>query len=137
MELKTNDLTADVFLDLYTSVGWEPPCREQVETALRGSVAAFTVEENGLPVGMARLIGDSGMSFYIKDFAVRPSWQGKGIGSLLIHEMERYIRDNISPDWAVSLELISTREAVSFYRKMGFEERPCDWDGPGMFKMLR
>ena len=48
MELKINELTADVFLDLYISVGWEPPFREQVETALRGSVAAFTVKENGL-----------------------------------------------------------------------------------------
>ena len=137
MELGINDLTVDVFLDLYTSVGWEPPCREQVETALRGSVAAFTFVEDGRPVAMARLIGDGGMSFYIKDFAVRPSCQGKGIGALLIHVLEGYIRESISPDWAVSLELISTREAVSFYRKMGFEERPCDWNGPGMFKMLR
>jgi GNAT superfamily N-acetyltransferase len=137
MELGINDLTVDVFLDLYTSVGWEPPLREQVETALRGSIAAFTAMEGGQAVGMVRLIGDGGMSFYIKDFAVRPSWQGKGIGSVLIHALEEYIRENISPGWAVSLELISTIEAVSFYRKMGFEERPCDWDGPGMFKMLR
>ena len=137
MELKINELAADVFLDLYASVGWEPPRREQVETALRGSIAAFTAMEGGQAVGMVRLIGDGGMSFYIKDFAVRPSWQGKGIGSVLIHALEEYIRENISPGWAVSLELISTREAVSFYRKMGFEERPCDWDGPGMLKMLR
>ena len=137
MELKINELAADVFLDLYASVGWEPPRREQVETALRGSIAAFTAMEGGQAVGMVRLIGDGGMSFYIKDFAVRPSWQGKGIGSVLIHALEEYIRENISPGWAVSLELISTREAVSFYRKMGFEERPCEWDGPGMMKMLR
>ena len=38
---------------------------------------------------------------------------------------------------AVSLELISTKEALPFYRRMGFEERPCEWDGPGMMKMLR
>ena len=41
------------------------------------------------------------------------------------------------PGWAVSLELISTKEALPFYRKMGFEERPCERDGPGMLKMLR
>lgn len=37
----------------------------------------------------------------------------------------------------VSLELISTLEAQAFYEKMGFEPRPCDWNGPGMFKMIR
>lgn len=35
------------------------------------------------------------------------------------------------------LELISTQEAVEFYKRQGFEERPCDWDGPGMFQMVR
>ena len=24
-----------------------------------------------------------------------------------------------------------------FYERHGFEQRPCAWDGPGMFKMLR
>ena len=86
---------------------------------------------------MARLIGDGGMSFYIKDFAVLPSHQGKGIGTELIRAVERYIRDIVDPGWAVSLELISTKEAVPFYKRMGFEERPCEWDGPGMMKMLR
>ena len=37
----------------------------------------------------------------------------------------------------VSLELISTKEALPFYRRMGFEERTCERDGPGMMEMLR
>lgn len=51
--------------------------------------------------------------------------------------MDKYIIESIVPDWAVSLELIDTKEAVPFYKKKGFEERPCEWDGPGMFKMIR
>lgn len=35
------------------------------------------------------------------------------------------------------MELISSKEAVGFYQKHGFEKRPCEWDGPGMFKMIR
>lgn len=27
--------------------------------------------------------------------------------------------------------------SVGFYQKHGFEERPCDRDGSGMFKMIR
>uniref|UniRef100_UPI0038706ACB GNAT family N-acetyltransferase n=1 Tax=Ruminococcus sp. TaxID=41978 RepID=UPI0038706ACB len=77
------------------------------------------------------------MSFYIKDFAVVPAYQSKGVGTLLLNALEDYIKEHIAPDWAVSLELISSKEAVGFYQKHGFEERPCDWDGPGMFKMIR
>ena len=121
LEIKANILTAEIFLELYTSVGWEPPCEAQVRTALQNSLATFAAFENGKPVGMARLIGDGGMSFYIKDFAILPSYQGKGIGTKLIAALEKYIRDTVAPGWAVSLELISTKEAVPFYKRLGFE----------------
>lgn len=137
MKVEINTLTPEMFLELYSSVGWEPPCIEQVREALTNTIATFTVYDNQQAVGMVRLIGDGGMSFYIKDFAVIPSYQSKGVGTLLMESMEKYIRESISSDWAVSLELISTKEAVSFYKKNGFEERPCEWDGPGMFKMIR
>lgn len=137
MEVKVNTLTPEMFLLLYKSVGWDAPCMEQVTTALNNTIATFTAYDNEKAVGMVRLIGDGGMSFYIKDFAVIPSYQSKGAGSLLMENLEKYIKENIAPDWAVSLELISTKEAVPFYKKKGFEERPCEWDGPGMFKMIR
>lgn len=137
MEVKVNKLTPELFLDLYTSVGWEAPVIQQVKEALKNTLATFTAYENNNAVGMVRLIGDGGMSFYIKDFAIIPSFQSKGVGTILIESIERYIKENIDENWAVSLELISTKEAVEFYKKNGFEERPCEWDGPGMFKMIR
>lgn len=137
MEVRINQLTPELFLDLYTSVGWEAPAVQQVKEALKNSLATFTAYENHDAVGMVRLLGDGGLSFYIKDFAVIPSFQSKGAGTILMESVERYIRENIDENWAVSLELISTKEAVDFYKKNGFEERPCAWDGPGMFKMIR
>lgn len=134
---KINVLTPELFWRLYTSVGWEPPGLEQIEAALRGSVATFCAYDGETPVGMARLLGDGGMSFYIKDFAVLPAYQGKGVGRLLMNAMEEHIMASIPDDWAVSLELISSKGREPFYEKFGFEQRPCDWDGAGMFKMLR
>ena len=137
MTVKQDALTPSVFLELYRSVGWDAPGLDQITMALENSFATFCVYDGGQPVGMARLLGDGGMSFYIKDFAVRPEYQGKGIGRLLMNAMEEYIRSRLPDGWAVSLELISSKGREPFYEKFGFEQRPCDWDGAGMFKMLR
>ena len=137
MDVRVNTLNVELFLELYTSVGWEPPCKAQIEKALQNTIATFVAYDGDSAVGMVRLIGDGGMSFYIKDFVVLPICQGKGVGRSLIEAIESYIRKHIDKEWAVSLELISTVEAQNFYEKMGFEARPCEWDGPGMFKMIR
>lgn len=137
MEVRINELNAELFLELYTSVGWEPPCRQQVEKALENTLATFVAYNADTAVGMVRLIGDEGMSFYIKELAVLPACQRNGVGRLLLEAVECYIRQLIDRKWAVSLELISTPQAQKFYEKMGFEVRPCAWDGPGMLKMIR
>ncbi len=137
MEIRANTLTPELFLALYRSVGWEPPCIEQAQTALQNTLATFTCYDGDRPVGMARVIGDGGMSFYIKDFAVVPSSQGKGVGKCLLTALEQYVKECKPLEWAVSLELISSKDAVDFYERFGFEKRPCDGVGPGMFKMIR
>lgn len=137
MEIRVNELTPELFLELYRSVGWEPPGIQQVSAALAHTLAAFTCYDGAHPVGMVRVIGDGGMSFYIKDFAVLPAYQGRGVGRCLLAALEDYVRECKHRDWAVSLELMSVREAVGFYKKYGFEECPNHWDGPGMLKMIR
>ena len=42
IQISRNTLTADLFLSLYSAVGWEAPCRAQVERALAHTWAAFT-----------------------------------------------------------------------------------------------
>lgn len=126
MEVKINKLTPKLFLELYTSVGWETPVIQQVKEALKNTLVTFTVYENNHAVGMVRLIGDGGMSFYIKDFAVIPSFQFKGVGTILLESIERYIKENIDENWAVSLELISTKEAVEFYKRKALKKDPAN-----------
>lgn len=137
MNVKNNTLYPELFLELYRSVGWEAPGLDQITIALEHSFVTFCAYDGELAVGMARLLGDGGMSFYIKDFAVRPEYQGKGVGHLLMTAIEEYIMSHIPNGWAVSLELISSKGREPFYEKFGFEQRPCDWDGAGMFKMVR
>ena len=136
MTVQINELSPDLYLCLYRSVGWDAPGLDQIEKALEGSLATFCACDGDMPVGMARLIGDGGMSFYIKDFAVLPDYQGQGVGRALMNAMESWIEKQLKPGWAVSLELISSKGKESFYAKFGFEQRPNDWDGAGMMKMV-
>ncbi len=48
MEVQVNTLTPELFLELYTSVGWEPPCIAQVKKALENTIATFTAYDNGI-----------------------------------------------------------------------------------------
>lgn len=137
MEVKNNELNAKQFLEIYNSVGWEAPTFNQVECALKNSTAVFSLEIEGKPIDMVRIIGDGGMSFYIKDFAIIPEYQNQGLGSILLDEVENYIKTSLPSGWAVSLELISSQQGQAFYEKHGFEPRPNDWDGPGMMKMIQ
>ncbi len=98
MKIEINTLTPKLFLEMYTSVGWEPPYVEQIKKALANTIASFTAFDGAQAVGMARLIGDKGMSFYIKDFAVIPPYQSRGVGTLLINALEKYVKDSISSD---------------------------------------
>ena len=68
-------LTPKLFESLYRTVGWESPCIDQIETALNNSYAKFVAYDGDKPVGMVRIIGDGGMSFYIKDYDVIPEYR--------------------------------------------------------------
>lgn len=68
IEIKINTLTPEFFLELYKSVSWEAHWIEQVRIAPENTIATFICYDD-YPVGMVRVMGDGGMSFYIKDFS--------------------------------------------------------------------
>lgn len=47
MEVQVNTLTPKLFLELYTSVGWETPCTAQVKKDLENTIETFTAYDNG------------------------------------------------------------------------------------------
>jgi GNAT superfamily N-acetyltransferase len=136
IEIKENILTASEFIYMYNSVGWIAPAAEQTTHALARTLCTFSAFHDGKLAGMGRLLGDCAMSFYVKDVAIIPEYQGRGIGEKLVEHMITYIKKQLPPGWKVSLELISSKGKEGFYRKFGFAERPSDFDGAGMFMMV-
>jgi GNAT superfamily N-acetyltransferase len=136
IKIKENRLTASQFNFLFGSVGWIAPAEKQTVKALENTLCTFSVFYDDTLVGMGRLLGDYAMSYYVKDVAILPEYQGKGIGKKLMEHMIAYVKTQIPQGWRVSLELISSKGKEGFYSKLGFEGRPSNADGAGMFIMI-
>ena len=136
MTILENQLTVSDFSHLFQSAGWGCPCEKMIQVSLEKSYATFSVEEDGKVIGMARLLGDGGMAFYLKDFVILPEFQGQGIGKALLEYVENFIKNELEDGWTTCLELMSAKGKEEFYKKRGFEERPTETGGAGMHKML-
>lgn len=78
--------TREELVDLYQSVGWTAYTRDPdlLVRALDGSSAVFTVRDDGLLVGLARVLTDGASVAYLQDLLVRPDHQRLGVGGALI-----------------------------------------------------
>lgn len=120
LEIKHNKLTADEFIYLWESVWDGTPTREQVELALTNSIFAVSLYDEGKAVAMARMIGDMGLCYYIKDVVVHPDYQQQGIGRLLINELLSFIKANGISGTEIFVELCAMPDKIPFYEKFGF-----------------
>ena len=137
MKILENVLTVADFIKLYESTGWGKKCEDIVQVSLENSYVTFAVVEEENVIGMARLLGDGGMAFYLKDFVILPEFQGKGIGKELLDYVQNYIRNQLKDGWQTKLELMSAKGKEEFYKKFGFEERTSKYLGAGMAKMIQ
>ena len=137
MRIEVNTLNPAQFKRLYESVEWVSPDIRQIKIALGKSLATFSVFVDDRLVGMARLLGDGAMSFYIRDLVIHPEYQGQDLGKQLVEYMEEYILKQIEESWMVSLELICPKSNIGFYSKLGFEESSVALDSSMMLKMIR
>ena len=120
MEIRENEFDADAFMLLWNAVWDGCPSREQVTAALAHSIYRAAVYDGDRIVGMARMIGDLGMCYYIKDVIVHPDYQGRGVGRMLIETMLTFIRTHGVPGTDIAVELCAMPDKMAFYEKFGF-----------------
>lgn len=120
LTVKYNELTAAQFIELWESVWGDAPTVEQTELAMAHTLFRISVWDGERIVAMARMNGDMGLGYYIKDVAVRPEYQRRGIGRLLMKELFRFINDHGVKGTGVFVELCAEPDKAPFYRKAGF-----------------
>ena len=118
------------FMRMREAVGWRNPPGEAVVRGLEGSLYGVVARVNGNDVGMARVVGDGAITFYIQDVVVVPDYQGQGIGDGLMKRVMKYIESHASENAVIGLMSAVGKE--EFYIRYGFTRRPTDRLGCGM-----
>ncbi|HOA96309.1 MAG TPA: GNAT family N-acetyltransferase [Acetivibrio saccincola] len=118
------------YIDLRKAVGWKILDIEYIEKGLSNSLFCVCAQMENEVIGMARVIGDGSICFYIQDVIVKPQYQSLGVGKMLMESVMSYISKNDAE--GAGIGLMSTKGKEGFYEKFGFWRRPNDNYGHGM-----
>jgi len=111
------------YRSLCRAVGWDEfinvdAARASLVNSLYHVVALY---DEGV-IGMARVVGDGALFFYIQDVIVVPAHQGRGVGALLMGRVMDYLRGH-APEKAF-VGLFAVEGTLPFYARYGFAVDP-------------
>ena len=124
--------TVDEFSSLRRKIGWKTGDFDMVKKSLDNSLFHVVIRDELKLIGMARIIGDGSMYFYIQDVVVDPDYQNKGIGSLLMEQIEGYLKRYARK--GATIGLLAAKGKEDFYTRFEYTQRPNDSLGHGMCK---
>lgn len=107
-------------LGLYASVGWTAYTDDPaaLRNGFANSLLTLAAYEEAALAGLIRVVEDGHTIVFVQDILVRPQFQRRGIGSVLLQAvLNRYagVRQ-------IELFTDDTPETAAFYRSMGFRE---------------
>lgn len=127
--------TAKEYITLRCEVGWDNVDLVVVQKSLDSSLFHVSIRDDEKLIGMARVVGDGFMYFYIQDVVVTPEYQGRGIGRMLMNRVESYLFKTCQVGSTIGLLAAHGKEA--FYRSYGYIERDGVNLGKGMCRFVR
>jgi len=106
--------------DLCASVGWSRRDPVLISKALNFSLSVVSAWDKETMVGFARATGDQVFNATIWDVAVRPSYQKRGVGRLLMIELLKDLDSYGIP----LITLYADPGTDGFYKRFGFSTDP-------------
>jgi len=105
---------------LRIEAGMSPKTPEAARKGLPNTLYGVSLRHGGEVIGMGRIIGDGGCFYTVVDIAVKPAYQGKGLGKRIMTALDAWLRANAQPSAYVTL--VADGEARHLYAKYGFVE---------------
>lgn len=93
MKILENINNVKEFNELYDAVGWGS-YEDSISTkALQNTFYSVSIYDNDNIIGYGRIIGDSVVFLYIHDIMVKPEYQNKGIGKIIMNKLLEKINE--------------------------------------------
>lgn len=115
--------------EIFETTGWNSAYKadwKELSKALDNSWYVVTAYQGKVLVGIGRVVSDGVLYAMIYDMIVKPSHQGRGIGTTLLQKLVNMCKAAGVRD----IQLFSARGKAQFYGERGFVQRPAD--APGM-----
>lgn len=132
IKLLENLKNVEEYNKLFDEVGWGSYDRKVSKLALENSLYTVSIYDDDKIVGFGRLIGDGVCYFYIHDVMVLPSYQKKGIGTMIIDKLKNKVSEYKKINPYLRLYLGASLGKEEFYKKCGFITREEAGLGSGM-----
>ena len=120
----TRNISIEQVIELYKANQWssaEKP--NQLYNGLMNSHSLITAWDNNRLVGLGNAISDGFLVVYYPHMLVLPTYQGQGVGKMILDKMQEIYRD-------FHMQMLTADgRAIDFYKKMVLKKRekpsPC------------
>lgn len=118
--IEYDKITLEEYIDILNSVGWKIPAERLLKISLKsGKNVKFIL--NNETIGIARFVTDGGYAGLLMDVVVKPEYQGKGYGKLLIESLLLHIKKDLLDSEEMMIQLLCAPGKQDFYSKFGFK----------------
>lgn len=128
MQIKTK-ISGEEFNIMRSYVNWKDTSIKQLDKALENSMIVVGIYENDELVSMGRLVGDYYFKALLSDIIVKPDYQKRGYGKIVVTKLLELAKENMNQGDILCIEGCPTKGNVDFYLKCGFKYKPEIQDG--------
>ena len=122
-------ITPQEFYEMRKSVNWKDIKLEQLDKALKYTMIVIGVYEENKIVAMGRLVGDYTCRGLLTDIIVKPEYQKKGYGKVVVTNIIEKCKKNLNANDKLCIEASPTAGNRDFYINCGLKYKPQVQDG--------
>lgn len=123
LSIKENNKNIEEFNLLYDSVEWGAYSSDVSKRALDNTFYSVSIYEDDAIVGYGRLVGDTICFMYIQDVMVKPEFQNKKIGTMIMNKLLEKIKELKKENPSIRVYLGANKGKEKFYEQFGFVKR--------------